>query len=150
MVIGVRAGDRIRAARRQLLIDSLGIALAVAAFGFIFGLAAREAGLGVLEAAAMSLLVLAGASQFAAVGYLAVGVTWPAIVVLTFLLNARHLLYGASLAPLLRGVPRGRRAVMVHVLTDEAFALSAAHFHRLGRIDLPGYWLVPRFIMAGR
>jgi predicted branched-subunit amino acid permease len=30
---------------------------------------------------------------------------------------------------------------MSHVLTDEAFALAAAHFHRLGRVDLPGYWI---------
>jgi predicted branched-subunit amino acid permease len=30
---------------------------------------------------------------------------------------------------------------MSHVLTDEAFALSAAHFHRLGRVDQPGYWI---------
>jgi 4-azaleucine resistance transporter AzlC len=133
--------NAVHAERRRLLVDSLGIALAVAAFGFIFGLSAREAGLSALEASAMSLLVFAGASQFAAVGYLSVGVAWPAIVVLTFLLNARHLLYSASLAPRLRGVPRGRRAAMAHVLTDEAFALSAAHFHRLGRVDLPGYWL---------
>jgi 4-azaleucine resistance transporter AzlC len=131
----------VRAARRQLLVDSLGIALAVAAFGFIFGLSAREAGLSALEASAMSVLVFAGASQFAAVGYLGAGVPWPAIVLLTFLLNARHLLYAASLAPRVRGLTRRRRAAMAHVLTDEAFALSAAHFHRLGRVDLPGYWI---------
>jgi 4-azaleucine resistance transporter AzlC len=129
------------AARRRLLADSLGIAVAVAAFGFIFGLAAREAGLSALETSAMSVVVFAGASQFAAVGYLAAGLPWPAIVLLTFLLNARHLLYSASLAPRLRRVPLGRRAAMAHVLTDEAFALSAAHFQRLGRIDLPGYWM---------
>jgi 4-azaleucine resistance transporter AzlC len=89
----------------------------------------------------MSVLVFAGASQFAAVGYLAAGVPWPAIVLLTFLVNARHLLYAASLAPRVRGLTRRRRAAMAHVLTDEAFALSAAHFHRLGRVDLPGYWI---------
>ena len=30
---------------------------------------------------------------------------------------------------------------MAHVLTDEAFALSAAHFQRIGRVDIPGYWI---------
>jgi predicted branched-subunit amino acid permease len=30
---------------------------------------------------------------------------------------------------------------MAHVLTDEAFALAATHFHRVGRADLPGYWI---------
>jgi len=30
---------------------------------------------------------------------------------------------------------------MAHVLTDEAFALAATHFHRVGRVDIPGYWI---------
>ena len=53
-------------------------------------------------------------------------------MLLTGLLNARHLLYSAALAPWLRDVPRPRRAVMAHLLTDEAFALTIAHFRRLG------------------
>src|SRR5207244_8109542 len=34
-----------------------------------------------------------------------------------------------------------QRALMAHVLTDEAFALAIAHFRRIGRADVPGYWL---------
>src|SRR6266540_1486849 len=30
---------------------------------------------------------------------------------------------------------------MAHFVTDEAFALSIAHFTRLGRTDLRGYWI---------
>ena len=30
---------------------------------------------------------------------------------------------------------------MAHLLTDEAFALSIAHFERLGRADQRGYWI---------
>jgi 4-azaleucine resistance transporter AzlC len=131
----------LRAARRQLLLDSVGIAVAVAGFALVFGLAARNAGLSILEAAAMSTIVFAGASQFAAVGYLASGLPWAPIVVLTFLLNARHLLYSASLAPRLRDRPVQLRARMAHVVTDEAFALAATHFRRVGRVDIPGYWI---------
>jgi predicted branched-subunit amino acid permease len=89
----------------------------------------------------MSSLGFAGAAQFAAVGYVSAGLSWAPILVLTFFLNARHLLYSASLAPRLRQVPLLRRAAMAHVLTDEAFALAAAHFHRLGRVDVGGYWI---------
>ncbi len=89
----------------------------------------------------MSVIVFAGAAQFAAVGYVASGLPWPGIIVLTFLLNARHLLYSAALAPWLRNVPFARRAVMAHVLTDEAFALSISHFRRLGRTDERGFWI---------
>jgi 4-azaleucine resistance transporter AzlC len=127
--------------RRRLIVDGIGIGLSAAAFGLVYGLAAQRAGLSPLEAAAMSIIVFAGAAQFAAIGYIVGGLAWPVIVVLTALLNARHLLYSAALAPWLRDVPAPRRAVMAHLLTDEAFALSIAHFTRLGRTDERGYWI---------
>jgi 4-azaleucine resistance transporter AzlC len=129
------------ASRRRLLMDALGIAVAAVGFGFVYGLAAREAGFSPIEVIAMSVIVFGGAAQFAAVGYVASGLAWPAIVLLTFLLNARHLLYSAALAPWLRRVPFARRAVMAHLLTDEAFALTVAHYQRVGRTDERGYWL---------
>lgn len=131
----------LRAARRRLLLDTAGIAVSAGGFGFVFGLAARHAGYSPIEASAMSIIGFAGAAQFAAVGYVSAGLPWAPIVVLTFFLNARHLLYSASLAPRLRHLPFLERAAMAHVLTDEAFALAATHFHRLGRVDIPGYWI---------
>lgn len=108
-------------------------------FGLVYGLSARAAGFSPLEAGAMSVLVFAGASQFAAVGYLVGGFSWAGIVLLTAFLNARHFLYAASLAPYLADRPRWQRAGMAHVLTDEAFALALSHFRRIGRADLPAY-----------
>jgi predicted branched-subunit amino acid permease len=61
-------------------------------------------------------------------------------VILTAFINARHFLYAAALAPYFARTPRPVRAIVAHVLTDEAFALSIAHFRRLGRADLRGYW----------
>lgn len=131
----------LRANRRRLLVEALGIAISAVGFGFVFGLSARQAGFSPIEAAAMSTLAFAGAAQFAAVGYVASGLAWPGVLLLTGLLNARHLLYSAALAPWLREVPVARRAVMAHLLTDEAFALSIGHFRRLGRTDERGYWI---------
>jgi 4-azaleucine resistance transporter AzlC len=110
-------------------------------FGLVYGLSARAAGFSPLEAGAMSLFVFAGASQFVAIGYVLGGFSWLAIVALTAFINARHFLYGAALAPYLVRVPRLQRAAMAHVLTDEAFALAIAHFRRIGRADVRGYWL---------
>lgn len=135
----------IGAARRDLVLASLGFAASGAGFGLVFGLAAREAGFSVIEATSMSVFVLAGAAQFAAVGLIADGAGWPSIVFLTALLNARHLLYSAAMAPWLGGRPRLERAAMAHVLTDETFALSLAHFQRLGRADAVGFWLAAGF-----
>ena len=88
----------------------------------------------------MSLIAFAGAAQFATIGYLVAGISWPVIALLTFLLNARHVLYSAALAPWFAGRPVGERAVAAQLLTDESFALSTAHFRRLGRFDGFGYW----------
>src|SRR6187402_706259 len=133
--------ELLAASRRRLVMDSLGIAVSAVGFGFVYGLAARQAGFSPIEAVAMSTIVFAGAAQFAAVGYVVSGLPWPGVILLTALLNARHLLYSAALAPWLRDVPFRRRAVMAHLLTDEAFALSIAHFRRLGRPDERGYWI---------
>jgi predicted branched-subunit amino acid permease len=53
----------IAAARRDLVLASLGFAASGVGFGLVYGLAAREAGFSVIEATAMSVLVLAGAAQ---------------------------------------------------------------------------------------
>lgn len=107
----------------------------------MYGLSARDAGFSPIEAIAMSLIVFAGAAQFAAVGYVAAGLAWPGVVLLTGLLNARHLLYSAALRPWLREVPFLRRVVMAHLLTDEAFALTIGHYRRIGRTDEWGFWV---------
>ena len=138
MTDGARA---LAESRRELAVGALGIGVSAAGFGFVYGLAARDAGFSPIEAMAMSTFVFAGAAQFAAVGYVASGLAWPGVILLTALLNARHLLYSAALAPWLRDTWRPRRALMAHVLTDEAFALSIAHFGRLGRADPRGYWI---------
>jgi branched chain amino acid efflux pump len=128
------------ASRRQLLLDSLGIMASAGGFGLVYGLSARSAGFSPIEASAMSVFLFAGAAQFVAIGYVAGGFSWFAIVALTAFLNARHLLYAAALAPYLTDRPRWLRAAMAHVLTDEAFALAIAHFRRTGRGDVRGYW----------
>ncbi len=132
----------LREARRRLAVDMLGIMVSAGAFGFVFGLSAARLGhYSLVEAIAMSTLLFAGAAQFAGIGLVASGTPWPAIVLLTGLLNIRHLLYSAALAPWFKNVPFVQRAIAAHLLTDEAFALSLIHFRRLGRLDLGGYWL---------
>jgi 4-azaleucine resistance transporter AzlC len=133
--------EDLASSRRRVLVDGAGIAVAALGFGFVYGLSARQAGFSPIEALAMSVIVFGGAAQFAAVGYVASGLAWPGVVLLTALLNARHLLYSAALGPWLREVPFVRRAVMAHLVTDESFALSIGHFRRIGRTDEWGYWI---------
>jgi 4-azaleucine resistance transporter AzlC len=133
------ASDARPTSRRPLLAGAFGVSVSAVGFGLVYGLAARQAGFSVVEVVAMSTLVLAGGAQFAAVGFVAAGVPWTAIVGFTALLNARHLLYAAALAPWLQHRRRRDRAAMAHLLTDEAFALSLPWFRRIGGADVRGY-----------
>src|SRR5437868_15541143 len=93
--------ELLRASRRRVLLDTLGIAASGVGVGLVYGLAARAVGLSVVEVAAMSVFVFAGGAQFAALGSIALGAPWAAIVLITAFINSRHLLYGAALSPYL-------------------------------------------------
>jgi branched chain amino acid efflux pump len=114
---------------RRGLLATLPLAPGVIAFGLLYGVMARQAGLAPWQAFAMSLIVHAGSAQFVAVGM------WGAasalsIVVTTLIINLRHLLMGASLAPYLRTVSRPWKAFLALWLTDESFALAAAAYRQ--------------------
>ena len=126
------------AARRRLVVDSLGIWASIIIVGTIFGFTARGGGLSLVEASALSSILFAGASQFAVLALLSGGAAWPSIALVAWLLNARHLLYSASIAPHAAHLSRRVRALLAFLLTDEAFALTSAHIERLGRIDVRG------------
>lgn len=96
--------------------------LGMVPFAAAYALTAKASGLSLLETQFMSLTTFAGASQFAAAGMLGSGASALGIVFTTFLLNARHMLYGLSLA---RQLPltRAQRAVAAQFLTDEAYGM---------------------------
>jgi 4-azaleucine resistance transporter AzlC len=103
--------------------------IGVVPFGLAYAVLARDAGLSVLETQALSVLVFAGSAQVSAVGLIAQGASGLGIVLTTFLLNVRHVLYGLSLG---RTVPLEgwRRPVAAYFLTDEAFGIVAARRER--------------------
>lgn len=98
-------------------------------FGMLYAMQARLAGLSLLETQAMSLFVFAGASQFTAVTLLLAGASPLSIVLATFIVNLRHSLLAASIAPYLRGTGVLARAGLAFQLTDESYALSIRRFH---------------------
>ncbi len=109
--------------------DTLPLVIGAIPFGIIFGTLSGGAGLSVAGTMAMSLIVFAGASQFIALGLLTAGTAWPMIVMTTFVVNFRHLLYTATLLPFLRRLPRRWQAVLGFGLTDETFAVAVSRWH---------------------
>ncbi|HVW88515.1 MAG TPA: AzlC family ABC transporter permease, partial [Gaiellaceae bacterium] len=109
--------------------------LGVAPFGVAYAVIARNAGLSLVETQALSLLVFAGSSQVSAAGLFARGAGGLEIVLTTFLLNVRHVLYGVSLG---RRVPLSRRErpIAAFFLTDEAYGVSISRGARTFRYVL--------------
>lgn len=105
----------------------LPILLGVAPFGMIFG-AVAVAVMPPALAQAMSSVIFAGSAQFIAAELIGAGA--PAFVLLTttFIVNLRHLLYSASLAPHVRSLPLRWRLVLAYLLTDEAYAVTIVHY----------------------
>jgi 4-azaleucine resistance transporter AzlC len=97
-------------------------------FGLIFGALAVNSGFTPLGAAAMSAFVFAGSSQFIAVGLMAAATPAIIIVLTTFVVNVRHMLYSATLAPHLSKLPARWLLPLGFWLTDESFVVAAKHF----------------------
>ncbi|MEW6423810.1 MAG: AzlC family ABC transporter permease [Bacillota bacterium] len=108
------------------------LALSIFAYGLVFGVLARQTGLSYGETVLMSAAVFAGSAQFVAVGLIGGGAPAGQIILATLLLNLRHLLMGASLAPYLAGVKPWKLVVLAHGLNDESYALTIGRFRRFG------------------
>jgi 4-azaleucine resistance transporter AzlC len=114
---------------RDGLVGSLPLVPSVFVYGTVFGGLAVQAGLRPPEVWGMSVLVFAGAAQFIAVPMLASGASPLAIVLTTFVVNMRHYLMAAALAPSFRGFPRPWLALIAHGINDESFAVAVARRH---------------------
>jgi len=118
----------------------LGIPYAVASsvLALSFGVVAREAGFSIVAAVAMSAIVYAGASQFAAVGILAQGGGIPAAVGAAALMNSRFLPMGIAFGPSLPGGPVSR-AFQGQPVVDSSWALAIGEDGRFDRWFLFGH-----------
>ncbi len=101
-------------------------------FGIIFGaVAIAPAGkLSPLATAAMSAFVFAGSSQFIAAGLVAAETGVWVIILTTFVVNLRHALYSATLAPHMKHLSQRWLLPLGFWLTDETFVVAAQRYHQ--------------------
>ncbi|MGF1567915.1 MAG: AzlC family ABC transporter permease [Nodosilinea sp.] len=111
--------------------DILPLVIGAIPFGIIFGTLAQGSGLSFGATLAMSAFVFAGSSQFIALGLLTAGSSVALIVLTTFVVNLRHMLYAASLVPHVRHLPTGWKALIAFWLTDEAFVVAIRRYDQL-------------------
>lgn len=108
--------------------DGLPFLLVVVPFALLFGVVATEAGLSVLQTMGFSVLVIAGASQFAAVQLMADNAPTLIVIATALAVNLRMAMYSASLAAHLGPAPLWQRAMIAYLNVDQSYVLSIAKF----------------------
>ena len=125
------------------------IVIGVLPFAMIAGIASIEAGLSPLEGQGMSLIVFAGASQLAGLQLMGTGAA-PVVTILTvWIINLRFMLYSASLGPHFKDLSTAWKALLAHIMTDQAYAVTRCtrpssvqncRPHTTSKEQLIGFW----------
>lgn len=110
--------------------DTIPMMVGAAPFGVIFGTLVTSGPLHLWHGQLMSLAVFAGSAQFIAVGLMAGNASFIVLWATTFVVNLRHVLYSATLAPYVAHLPLRWRVVLGSLLTDEVFAVAWTHYRR--------------------
>jgi 4-azaleucine resistance transporter AzlC len=102
--------------------------IGVIPFGLVFGVVAADSVIGPWLGYATSLVIFAGAAQLATVQLLDEGVLGAVVVATALVINSRHVMYSAALAPHFGEFPRWTRYALPYLLTDQAFAVSIVRY----------------------
>lgn len=108
------------------VVASAPLMVGVTPFALVLGAMAAQKGMTPLSTPLMTGLNFAGGSEFAAVELWSQPLNVALIVAITFLVNSRHLLMGAALAPFIRHLSPRRALPMLFLMADETWALSMA------------------------
>jgi branched-subunit amino acid transport protein len=100
----------------------------VVPFGLIFGVTAAGSAVGGGLGYASSVIIFAGAAQLATVQLITAGSAAAVVIATALVINARHLMYSAALAPHFREFPASWRLALPFILTDQAFAVSITRY----------------------
>lgn len=102
--------------------------LIVVPFALVFGVVATEAGLNLSETMALTVLVIAGASQLTAIQLMVDGAPVFMVLAAALTVNMRMAMYSAALTPHLGAAPLWQRALAAYTMVDQAYAVSAVAY----------------------
>lgn len=110
--------------------------IGVIPFGLVFGIVAAGSSVGSWLGGSTSVIIFAGAAQLATLQLIDAGVAGAVVIATALVINARHLMYSAALAPHFQEFPAIARFTLPYVMTDQAFAVSIV---RYGEVTDPVY-----------
>ena len=106
----------------------LPLLLGVVPFGLIYGVLGLAAGIPPWAVIAMCSILFAGSSQIVFAQLWSAQAPLMVIGATVGVVNLRHALYSASVAPYLRGLPLRWKLLLSYLLTDEAYAAAIGRF----------------------
>lgn len=119
----------------------LPLLIGVFPFGMIYGALALGAGLSKAASQMMSSIVFAGSAQFVTAQLVHDAAPGLVVILTIAVVNLRHMLYSASLAPYLKDVSLKWKVVLSYLLTDECYAPSVLKYEETG-VKPFSHWFV--------
>lgn len=110
-------------------------------WALILGVQGGQKGMSWLEMLLMTAMNFAGGSEFAAVNLWQHPLPVALIAAVTFMINSRHILMGAALAPYLNGLPLKKVLPALFFMTDESWAMGLADAQKRKALGMPAFSL---------
>ncbi len=129
-----------RAMFRRGIGEALPLFLTVIPFALIIGLAVVQSGLNPLVGWSTSPIILGGAAQLVVITLLGSGTAIAATIAAGLVIQARHLMYSAALAPVFQKQPRWFQWLGPYILIDQMFALASTRIQE-SPDDFRSYYL---------
>lgn len=111
---------------KQGAAQALPMLIGILPFGLILGAQAAQNGMSTLETVLMMGLNYAGGSEFAVVGLWGNPLPVALIITTTLMINSRHILMGAALAPYIAHLPKRKLLPTLFFMMDESWAIAIA------------------------
>lgn len=118
---------------KQAFMDAMPLYLPAIPFALLIGLAVVDSGINPFIGWSASWLIFGGAAQLTVISLLGSGTAVVAAITAALVVNARHVMYSAALAPRFQDQPRWMQFLGPYLLIDQVFALAS-----LRRADDPG------------
>lgn len=113
-------------------VANIPLAVSAVTYGGVLGVLSAQKGVTWAEMSAMNVLMFAGSAQFVMVDMWQEPLSVLAVAMAVFIVNLRYLLIGASLQPVFAGHSLWRKALFMHLVADENWAVTITEHRKNG------------------
>lgn len=114
-----------RAVIKRAFLDAIPLYVPAVPFALVVGLAIVDSGIHPFIGWSSSWLIFGGAAQLTLISLLGTGTALVAAISAALVVNARHIMYSAALAPRFQAQPRWMQFFGPYLLLDQVFALAS-------------------------